>query len=56
MPDCTTCCHLQTFTARPDEPASRGCTARGWEGYVIDPTKPPCMGKNGPIRHSPKTP
>ena len=51
--DCTTCSHLKRFKPRADEPAAQGCTARNWEGYVLDETKPPCQGVNGPIRYSP---
>jgi hypothetical protein len=51
--DCTTCANLQTFTPRPDEPCGQGCRALGWEGYVVDATKPPCQGVNGPIRYAP---
>lgn len=58
MPDCTTCKNLQTFMPRADEPSGQGCTARDWQGYVLDPTDPPCAGvRNGMarlIRYAPK--
>lgn len=31
---CATCCYVQHFDKRPDEPSNMGCTKPGWEGYT----------------------
>jgi len=41
---CERCQSFDRFTPRADEPSGFGCHANGWEGYVLDPARPPCGG------------
>ena len=54
---CFDCRFFQKFKARPDERErygfgenGYGCKATGYEGYVTDPTDPPC----GSIKYAAK--